>query len=74
MEPIVQTLTVNARDVRRGDVFERHGKTRTARRDACREGQFTIRIETEDCGAVYVSQDAQITVTRRVLRRPCATA
>lgn len=70
---IVQDVTVDAINVLAGDVFTRHGRTFTARFNARHEGRFTARIETEGGGVVYLSTDAELTVSRVVRRRPaCA--
>ncbi|MGW0468271.1 hypothetical protein ACWDX6_23845 [Streptomyces sp. NPDC003027] len=66
---IVQDVTVTALNIRRGDVFTRHRRQRTATHDACRHGQFSVVVEFEGGGVVYLPINAEIVVTRVVRRR-----
>ncbi|MFC8583172.1 hypothetical protein ACFUGD_01140 [Streptomyces sp. NPDC057217] len=65
-----QTILVPALKIRAGDVFERHGRERVATSDAQRYGQFSVVIEFDNGnGCVWISIDAEVTVTREVRRR-----
>jgi hypothetical protein len=68
---IVQDVTVDAINIQAGDVFERHGKTWTARFNARHSGCWTAIVVTET-GTVWLSVDEEITVKRVVRRRPCS--
>jgi hypothetical protein len=70
---ITQDVTVGARDIRAGDVFERHGKLRTAT-GAAGIGPWRSALVPVAGGAVYFPADAHIVVSRRVRRIPCVTA
>ncbi|GGX26581.1 hypothetical protein [Streptomyces chryseus] len=73
MESIVQSVTVEARDIRRGDVFDRHRKTWTATGAAGWGPYGSVRVPTEGGGEVFIPKAAKVAVTRVVRRAPCGT-
>lgn len=67
MTGITQTVTVPARDIRAGDVFERHGRTRTAT-GAAGWGPYGSSCIPVQGGEVYFPEGAEIDVRRAVRR------
>ena len=68
MDPIVQTLTIPALQIRAGDIFTRHRREHVAADDAHHHGQFTVIVGIEG-GEIYFSVRDTVTVTREVRRR-----
>lgn len=66
--PIVQTLTVEARDIRRGDVFVTHRRTLTATCDAYRGEWDSATVEVEG-GSVWFPKFKPVEVQRVISRR-----
>ncbi|MFB7823817.1 hypothetical protein [Streptomyces hydrogenans] len=64
----LQTLTIPAREIRAGDVFTRHSRTRVALHDAQRHGRSSVVVEFDSgaggIGCVWITADAEITVVR----------
>ncbi|MFI9123825.1 hypothetical protein ACIGW0_31290 [Streptomyces bikiniensis] len=63
-----ETRLVPALKIRAGDVFDRHGRTRTATSDAHRLGLGSVVVGIEG-GECYFPLKAEIYVTRPVERR-----
>ncbi|MCM2391760.1 hypothetical protein [Streptomyces albipurpureus] len=61
---IVDELTIPARDIRRGDRFDRHTRTWTATCDAVRHLNGSVVVSTVGGGTVYLPAGAEVVVTR----------
>ncbi|MFF1417570.1 hypothetical protein [Streptomyces sp. NPDC058280] len=68
---MVQEVTVLARDIRAGDVFDRHRKTWTAVGAAGWTTLGSVAVPVAG-GAVYLVADEQIKVRRLAQRIPCS--
>ncbi|MFB8071074.1 hypothetical protein [Streptomyces californicus] len=71
---IYTTLLILARDLRRGDEFDLHRRTRTAAYDAVPAGRESVRVAFTDGGLAYLPADREIRVSRPTARTLCATA
>ncbi|EHM24271.1 hypothetical protein SPW_7365 [Streptomyces sp. W007] len=71
--PGYTTLLIPARDLRRGDEFELHRRTRTAAYDAVKTIRGSIRVAFTNGGEAYLPADQEIRVSRPTTESLCAT-
>ncbi|MFE6493360.1 hypothetical protein [Streptomyces sp. NPDC057748] len=71
---LYDTLTVPARDIRAGDVFDRHRRTHTASGDAYSFIRGSVGIPLESGGVVYLPAEEEIRVSRSAGSMPCTFA
>ncbi|MFE7397982.1 hypothetical protein [Streptomyces sp. NPDC057557] len=71
---LYDTLTIPARDIRRGDVFDLHRHTRTAAHDAYPYIRGSVGIPLEGGGVAYLPKGEEIHVSRPAGTMPCTFA